>query len=278
MTTRQALCFYHDDMDGKCAGAIANQAYPGMDLRPIQYGQTISLDDIRGRDVYMVDFCLQPFYLMEELAESCYLVWIDHHKSAIETARSRGFVCHDMLIRIGTAGCELSWEYFFGNIPMPRAVHLLGRYDVWDHSDADTLPFQYAMRTYSLPPDAHAWWECLFEIEDLSPRVHDGQTILLYVQNHNAEYARHAFEVELDELHCIALNRMCTNSQAFDTIYDPKKHDAMLTFGWRNGQWTVSLYATKDKIDVSVLAKKYGGGGHKGAAGFQCVALPFSLS
>ena len=43
----------------------------------------------------------------------------------------------------------------------------------------------------------------------------------------------------------------------------------MLTFSWRKGQWTVSMYSDKPDIDVSVIAKNNGGGGHKGAAGFQ---------
>jgi nanoRNase/pAp phosphatase (c-di-AMP/oligoRNAs hydrolase) len=38
-------------------------------------------------------------------------------------------------------------------------------------------------------------------------------------------------------------------------------------------QYTVSLYS--ETIDVSVIAKKHGGGGHKGAAGFVCPKLPF---
>ena len=33
-------------------------------------------------------------------------------------------------------------------------------------------------------------------------------------------------------------------------------------------KWVVSLYTTKINIDVSKIAKLYGGGGHKGAAGF----------
>ena len=51
----------------------------------------------------------------------------------------------------------------------------------------------------------------------------------------------------------------------------------MLTFGWRKGQWAVSLYSSNADIDVSKIAKAKGGGGHKGAAGFQCKTLPFEL-
>lgn len=272
-----SFCFYHNDMDGKCAGAIVNQAFPGIELRSIQYGQSFPFDEVYEKFVYMVDFCLQPFELMEELNGICELVWIDHHKSAVEEAQKRGFLCAGQLLRVGDAGCELAWEYFFPSNPLPRAVHLLGRYDVWDHTDPDALPFQYAMRTLSLPPSAHGWWECLFEVDDLSTLIRDGQTMIMYAENYDAEYAHAAFETRLDGLHGVAINRLYNNSKAFDTVYDPNKHDVMISFGWRDKQWTVSLYATKADIDVAKLAKRYGGGGHRGAAGFQCAVLPFEL-
>ena len=46
----------------------------------------------------------------------------------------------------------------------------------------------------------------------------------------------------------------------------------------KDGQWTVSLYTTPETgIDVSLIAKAYGGGGHKQAAGFNAKKLPFPL-
>jgi len=271
------ICFYHDDMDGRCAGAIVNLAVPDLELRAIQYGDAIELDDVRGRRVYMVDFCLQPFELMEELQGAAdYLVWIDHHKSAIDTARVRGFYSGGVL-SIKWAACELAWAEFNPRMPTPRAVRLLGRYDVWDHSDPATLPFQYGMRVGSASPSEAWWWEMLFKDEDLEGFLSSGHSILRYIEFHNAECAGDAFEVVLDELRCIAMNRMRENSKLFDTVYDPDRHDAMLTFGWRDGQWTFSLYSTREDVDVSEVAKRYGGGGHKGAAGFQRASLPFTL-
>jgi nanoRNase/pAp phosphatase (c-di-AMP/oligoRNAs hydrolase) len=46
-----------------------------------------------------------------------------------------------------------------------------------------------------------------------------------------------------------------------------------MPFVFDGEQYTVSLYSKT--VDVSEIAKKYGGGGHKGAAGFQCKKLPF---
>lgn len=41
--------------------------------------------------------------------------------------------------------------------------------------------------------------------------------------------------------------------------------------------WTVSLYHAKHRtdLDLSAIATKFGGGGHRGACGFQCETLPF---
>ena len=79
----------------------------------------------------------------------------------------------------------------------------------------------------------------------------------------------------MDGLKCIAVNKLNTNSQLFDSVWNPEEYDAMLTFGYANGQWTVSLYSDKDDVNVGEVAKKHGGGGHVGAAGFQTDKLPF---
>jgi len=50
----------------------------------------------------------------------------------------------------------------------------------------------------------------------------------------------------------------------------------MIGFVRRMGQWTVTLYS-RDGINVGEIAKKYGGGGHANAAGFQCEKLPFAI-
>lgn len=272
-----SFCFYHNDMDGKCAGAIVNQFHPGIELRPVSYGQPFPFEDVAGHLVYMVDYSLQPFSLMERLNDVCELYWIDHHKSAIEDSITSGFVCDVQVLEVGKAACELAWEYFFPHKPLPRAVYLLGRYDTWDHCDPDILPFQYAMRSWDMSPSSHGWWEAVFSLQDVDTFVEEGNHILSFIRSHNVVYSHAAFVTRIDGWCAIAINRMYTNSSMFDEVYDNGVHDLMLTFGWRHGQWTVSLYADKDDVDVSVIAKNHGGGGHKGAAGFQCDTLPFAL-
>jgi len=250
--------------------------YPECELYGIDYGHDFPWDVVeRGETVFMVDFSLQPYPQMLELENLVNLIWIDHHKSAIEEYMKSPV--RSAVLDVCKGACELTWEFLFKSGP-PESVHLLGRYDVWDHSNPKTLPFQYGMRLRAKSPqeDMSFWKNVFHTFPDNILR--DGGIVLEYIKQDNSKYAGAcAFETTLHSLHCIAINKQLTNSQLFDAVWDEKKYDAMLSFGWRNGQWTVSLYSTKDDVDVSVVAKDRGDGGHKGAAGFQCKTLPFEL-
>ena len=51
----------------------------------------------------------------------------------------------------------------------------------------------------------------------------------------------------------------------------------MLMFYTNGLKWVVSLYHARHRtdLDLSVIAKNNGGGGHRGACGFSCYELPF---
>ncbi len=274
-------CFYHSsDLDGHCSGAIVKRRYPDCDLIPVNYGDKFPWNDIApGEEVIMVDFSLQPFDDMLRLAALAALTWIDHHISAIREHEIHGLDA-TVVLDEARAGCELTWEHLKENRAMPRAVCLLGRYDVWDHSDKDTLPFQYGMRLEDTDPERQAFWSGVFA--KFSNKFRDiltnGKVVLRYIERENEKYAKAcAFATQLDGLRCIAANRMLANSQTFDSVWDPNVYDAMLIFGWRKDKWTVNLYSDKEDVDVSEVAKRYGGGGHREASGFSVDVLPFEL-
>jgi len=277
------------DLDGHCAGAIVKYKYPHCTMVGMDYGDDFPWNKIDGEtEVIMVDFSLQPFALMMQLDELCgRLVWIDHHESAISEAE-RWAKEHDWIPIAGyrtnkLAACELAWSWFFPDEEtMPRAIKLLGRYDVWDleHS-VSVLPFQWGMRIQETTPDQEMdLWERLFtgheELVDMI--IKEGQTCLAYQRKVNDNYCRlNAFDVMFEGIPCVAINagKPVVNSQLFESVYDPKRHSAMIGFCRRNGRWEVSLYTTHPDIDLSVIALSYGGGGHRKAARFQCDTLPF---
>lgn len=275
-------CFYHSaDLDGHCSGAIVLSKYPNCEMIGINYGHDFLWEKIQPQEqVIMVDFCLQPFSDMLRLNKVSTLTWIDHHKTAIEEEYKHnvqivGSRCVDQ------SGCELTWKYFYPGVETPQSVYLLGRYDVWDlKADERILPFQWGLRRCNTLPDNWFLWNGLLKKDfDISSIIQHGQTILDYVASTNEKFCKaYSFETTFEGYRAICCNRGFTNSQLFDSVWDESKYDLMLTFcrlPLPKKQWTVSIYTTKKDIDAGVIAKKYGGGGHPGAAGFQCDELPF---
>lgn len=282
-------CFYHSaDLDGHCSGAIVKYHVPEAELRGINYGETFPWDDIKPDDtVYMVDFSLQPKSDMHRLNGACNLIWIDHHKSAIEevgTLDCEGFQ------EVGLAGCELSWRYFKGDIEgeLPEFIALLGRYDVWDNKDKELweneiLPFQKGFR-YEFPEtdpslNFELWLSWIKGTYIVYPIIASGLKNLEFSRISNKTYIEEfGFATEFEGLRAIAVNKGMANSMLFDSVWDAAKYDIMIIFINVKGiYWTVELYAPQPGVDVSVLAQKHGGGGHPGASGFQCQELPFKV-
>ncbi len=298
----KTVCFYHNaDLDGICSGAIVNLKFDAVELIGVDYGdpvpwerlkemeknlKPVSDEDYERLRVVIVDFSFD----MEDMARlerEYHLIWIDHHKTAIAAAKDAGLEDVGGLRVVGKAGCELTWWYFYAGEMMPKAVHLLGRYDVWDKTDPDVDAFQYGMRLVQIPVDDKEAWQMLF---NFYPNRHGhetlvdqwivrGRTVLAFEQQQARRYAQsYGMVVELDGHIYAALNRGNASSMALDGFYDPMKHDAMMLFCRGPKGWKVSLYSDKKFVDVSETAVKFGGGGHAGAAGFLCDVLPFEFS
>jgi oligoribonuclease NrnB/cAMP/cGMP phosphodiesterase (DHH superfamily) len=209
-------------------------------------------------------------------------LWIDHHKTAMEDYENyikNGGREIEGLREEGKAGCELTWEYMFPDKEMPPAVRMLGRYDVWDHSDPDVVPFQFGMKCVSDTNPKCNCWKWLLEDKNKKTYesvLNDGYKIEHYQKNEWYNYCKsNSFEVDWEGHKFIALNIMNSGSLVFNGFFKKDKHDGMITFGYKNGEYVVSLYTDKKDIDLSKIAKKYGGGGHAGACGFSIKKLPF---
>jgi site-specific DNA-adenine methylase/ATP-dependent DNA ligase len=279
------LCFYHNDLDGITAGAIVAREHPKVELRSINYGQDFPWDDLENREiVYMVDFAMQPFTDMVKLKrrldkQGSRFIWIDHHASALDEAKAAGFEC-DGLRKNGDAGCELTWRYLHPEDSMPEVVRYAGRFDVWDHSDPNTMLVHYAMEALR---DAHeptsAWWGSWLRKGkgDFGELIQQGKSIAAWLDRFNADkMGATSFEFDWEGLKCVGACTSIPGSMQFESVR--KGRDAAVAFGYSpSGQWTVSMYGLKPGVDVAKICAKHGGGGHKGAGGFQCKRLPFEL-
>ena len=297
-------CFYHSsDLDGKMSAAIVQSFNKDCELIPINYGDVfpwnLFVNDKNDNSelVYMVDFSLQPFEKMLNLMSVCRLVWIDHHDTAIRASlenqgkQSAGLAGGSL--RVGIGACQLVWQYFTDReIPLP--VRALARYDVWDHdwvdhnSDlirGDVLDFQYGVQA-NLPKGLEQQIEYLKLWLNVNSRagmratIDEGRAILKYIRANNYEYGRmHAYKTQIDGFFATAINKGMASSLLFESLNIPDNHVRIAYCQLPSGQWTVSLYSkgTVGSVHVGNIAKKYGGGGHENAAGFQCDELPFKV-
>jgi hypothetical protein len=273
--------FHKRDLDGQCSGALARIWLESLGLKfricPIDYGDpfdfTFKSDDV----VYFLDWTLQPVERSLELAKTCRLIVLDHHKTSADlVGKVGGIVKPDN----SEAGCQLVAQYFFPIRNFPW-VDLLGTYDTWQQGEnweTDVLPFQFGMRVEETDPTTDVGmkvWRDFYNseqwlVEDLVRLIqHNGRTLIAFERKKNVENMQNAFEFTFEGLRALALIGSGVGSGQFDSRFDPAEHDIMMSINnIRNEHWRVSMYTTKD-LDLSVLAKKWGGGGHARACGFQ---------
>ena len=275
-----ALVLYHSaDYDGISSGLICEKFLKEKKMTVIKvgwnYGDPVPAVDPNVSEIYMVDITIP------ELMEDPRLIWIDHHKTSIEeyTDKVRGY-------RIdGVAACRLCWQWFTctqdfpdkeqyvnRQVTEPVLVRLLGEYDVWDHRDPDAQAIQLGLRTYKkFPVDALSYdlaASVLYE-----EIVSKGRLLQDYETSIRKSYVNKMFELNFEGLKFLALNSAQGNSLSFSEHKELEKYDALFFFRYNGStrDWMVSLYSNtkcEKDIDLSVIAKKYGGGGHKGACGF----------
>jgi len=271
----KTICIYHSrDLDGWMSAAIVRTAYPYTELLKWNYGDKIP--DLAEYDkIIMVDISF-PLDIMKSIADR--LVWIDHHISAIGDSFTGSYNLTAGLRNHNFAACELTWKYFFKDKEMPEIVRLLGRYDCFGHKGTDeeqkVLEFQYAARTY---------WKSVYDCYDalqqkdwkiVSLFSELGKGIYKYLCTEAEQIYATRFTIELDSYFFACVNRDRFNPDNFGIKYHNDKatdiyyYDGFASFWYQNGKFNYSLYNSNGEVDCSIIAKKRGGGGHKGAAGF----------
>ena len=295
---KTTVIFHNADFDGLFCREIARKFMPDAELVGWDHGDAKIPFPSEGT-VYVLDLSPDCFETTKHVAgegeviawmDSSRFIWIDHHKSSIEKwpADIPGY-------RIdGVAACRLAWQWFqvnaetdlkhhadlmplkqdfIGrNVSEPLAVRLAGEYDIWDKRDPRAELFQHGLRGIPLTDGI---WEELLEPKNLPNLVDSildtGEVIQYAKTNENESIIKDiGFDLEWEGLKFLACNAARYNSHLFTAGLRPE-HDACFGFKWTGKDWSVSLYHApgKEHHDLSLIAKKHGGGGHRGACGFQ---------
>lgn len=275
---------------------------------PMQYGDfAITEEGLIGRDVYILDFSLPRDRMDKLFSIAKRVVWLDHHKTAFElygltpnrpdeTALGVFGVLevliskHYVNLDNNKSGAMLAWEYFHPDKEVPMLIKHIDDYDRRQFKLEGTKEFNKALWSYA--PWSFKQWDNFFPLgapaivnwrmEDMHKegaailRAHDANvaaivkgavrecSLTFNVKDmsgswYDMEYTRKG----------LAAN--CPPHLASDVGHQLADQSGTYGLLWainKEGKCLCSLRSNGD-YDVSAIAKAFGGGGHKNAAGFE---------
>lgn len=281
------ICIYHAPCaDGFTAAWAIWKRWPDIEFVPGVYGQ--DPPDVTGKDVLLVDFSYKRPVLQEMAKSARTLTIIDHHKSAqadletwaiselepldtlAEVADFSGTLPIQALFDMEKSGAMLAWEYAHPGEASPKIVQYVQDRDLWRFMFPETRDFSAYL--FSFDYDFEQWDEIATAIEhpaSLQHCVAGGASIerkhhkdiaeLLKITTRQMTIGGHAVKV--------ANLPYTMSSDAANALAEGEPFGACY-YDNADGKRVFSLRSKSDGVDVSEIAVKYGGGGHKNASGF----------
>uniref|UniRef100_A0A6M3IGW5 Putative DHH family protein n=1 Tax=viral metagenome TaxID=1070528 RepID=A0A6M3IGW5_9ZZZZ len=270
-------CLYHDDMDGRCSAAIVKkyateEQTVGFRGFPMNYDSPLPLSGIPILEtLYVVDFSIPDPDTFNQVAEQYEVYWIDHHQTAIEKHPELNNTLPGLRC-VGTAACQLTWDYLYGT-EAPWIVRYVADRDVWKWEFGGmTACVHYGLQLHDTAPENRIW-ESLFSGEALPDLLREGETVAVFKNQHDKEVIQAAgYEGFFNGMSAYFCNMPLADSTLFGPLVD--NYPLLIAYYFIGRGWRISLYTSRPELDVSEIAKQYGGGGHKQAAGFFTKAIP----
>lgn len=227
------------------------------------------------------------------------VVWLDHHKTSFEMwcggipedgvyMCSIGSIDQGHFIRLHNekSGAMLAWEYFHPGTEVPMFIKHIDDYDRWQFKIEGTKAFNKALWSYA-PWSFEQWqyeWDSTWGyssadgLEGMPNFIREGEAILR-AHNQNVQSvvkggARKCKlciegEVCIEDFNGLAAN--CPPHLTSDVGHELANQSGTFGLLWfidEDNRCKCSL-RSNGEYDVSTIAKAFGGGGHRNAAGFQ---------
>lgn len=273
--TPATICIYHANCaDGFGAAWVVHWFCPDVEFYAAKHGEPAP--DTAGKHVLIVDFSYSLDVLQQMASTALSVLVIDHHKTAQEALAALPQLHPGSLERhqlaavfdMNRSGAGLTWDYFYPDQPRPALINHIEDRDLWRFQLEGTR--EIMANLFSHPQDFEVWDGLMAmsvdtlraegaaieraqqkELRDLLAATQRRMTIAGY----DVPAANLPFTKASD-----AGNIMCAG-ESFAAIY------------WDTPEGRqFSLRSTDAGEDVSAIAKQFGGGGHRNAAGF---SVPF---
>jgi oligoribonuclease NrnB/cAMP/cGMP phosphodiesterase (DHH superfamily) len=262
------LVIYHENCnDGFCAAWLFWKAYSDVVFKPCPNLRP-KLEDVVGDEtydeVYILDYSF-PRDEMELLSTKTNLLVLDHHKSAEKDCVGLDFCSFDM----NRSGAMLAFDYLSTlGWPLDYLIDSVKEFvsyiqdrDLWTKALNKSDDVTAAINSY--PRDFYVWNN--FDINILKT---EGSVINRYRQQLIQQHVERA-KIERFEGHDVYVTN-CSTKDICSEVGEilAKDKPFAITFFDYGSKREYSLRSREGGEDVSLIAKKLGGGGHKQAAGF----------
>lgn len=262
------LVIYHGNCADGFSGAWCFWRKYGNDAEYVAGVYQQEPPDVTGRCVYLVDFSYKRDVVLRMLGSAEHIVLIDHHKTALEDLAGIQSEKFSTFTDLERSGATLAWDFLFPGEPKPLLLGHIEDRDLWRFRLPHTREIQANIFSYEYTFDN---WDKLMSANqaELMQMTAAGAAIerkhhkdiaelvsvckrRLVIAGHDVPVASLPYTLSSDAGHLMA------QGEPFAACY----------WDTSDGR-TFSLRSSDDGLDVSEVAKLYGGGGHKRAAGFK---------
>lgn len=272
------LCIYHGNCaDGfGAAWSVRHALGDAVEFHAGVYQQPPP--DVTGRRVVMVDFSYKRPVLEEMAKVAQSILILDHHKSAAEDLAGYPEPPTDLEGHAGwipdsgvyatfdmeRSGAAIAWDHF--NVTeRPLLINHIEDRDLWRFNLPGTREIQACV--FSHPYDFELWSRLM--ASDLGDLRREGEAI---ERKHHKDIAEllSVCEREMNIAGYTVPAASLPYTLSSDAGHAMSKGSALFAACyWDTPEGrTFSLRSAEDGMDVSEIAKQFGGGGHKHAAGF----------
>jgi len=264
--------------------------------------------EFNGREIYILDFSFSKSIMEMLFVGVKRVVWLDHHKTAFEMwcggIPDKGWLSElrnctpdnlhgniEIHLDNGRSGAMIAWEYFHPGTEVPMLIKHIDDYDRWQFKIEGTKAFNKALWSYA--PWSFEQWEGLVENEydpetmhvqyvigNAILRAHDqnvqsvvkGAARKCSVVVHGTELIAGCLGEYTEHSTFSGLGANCPPHLTSDVGHELANQSGTFGLCWTLSQEDFvakcSLRSNGD-YDVSAIAKSFGGGGHRNAAGFE---------
>jgi hypothetical protein len=268
------VCIYHAGCPDGFGAAWAAWKVWGTDAEFVARGHDDPMQASQYEDAWVVFADIAPpVAKVRGLAEKVgHLVVLDHHVSAQQQYdRSDGLVhelCemgHQIDFYLGHSGAVLTWHHFHPDTELPPLLAYVEDQDLWNWALPDTREINAAIGSY--PRTFESW-------DGLAARTADDLATegasLVRMQRIEVERSLHgSHAVRLGELRVEAVNAREHRSLIGHELAERARFGEPCGAVYRlsGSRVDISVYSIGE-FDVSAIAGRFGGGGHRNAAGF----------